>query len=356
MEGLDLTGDILGQTDWEGMGSKLERMLGNKEVSFEQLTETLIRGDFKTIGEVGNRGIQASLSGIWPDLKTLISSLVLLVFISAFINVIKKTFQNKQIAEIANYSNYLIMIMLFIDLFKEMTGICEVTLNNIEQFMRIFFPTYFLMVGTTAGITGGLFYFQMAGLVIYFVEGILLRIVLPTLNLYMFLNFLNGIWEEDRLSGITSLMKKGITLSFKIMLAAVTGIGFMQSMILPITNGIQKEGIYHLLDLIPGVGDAAKGTFKIWLGSAVVVKNSVGIVGCIFLLLLVMTPLFRILLVHFVLKLVAALLSIVSEKKMIDCIQQVGNGIHLCFQTAGYGVLFFIILIAMSAYSSTGGF
>ena len=348
--------EIFGSSGLDEMGEELQRLLPDKQLSFRQLTENIMEGDFHNIGEIGMEEIVSSIGKEWMGMKELLVSLVFIVFLSSFINIIKKSFQNKQIAEIAHYSNYLIMIILFIRLFGEIIGLCESTLRNIEQFMRIFFPAYFMLVGGTVGISSGLFYFQLAGLVIYFIEGILIHIMIPLLNIYMFLNFMNGIWEENRLSAVISLIKKGISLSFKIMLAMITGIGFTQSLILPLTDKIQKEGVYHLLDMIPGVGDAAKGVFSMWLGSALIVKNSVGIVGCFFLLLIVMTPLVKILAVYFILRVVSALLSIVCERKMIDCIREVGNGVQLCFQTTGYGVLFFIMLIAMSAYTGRGGY
>ena len=54
-------------------------------------------------------------------------------------------------------------------------------------------------------------------------------------------------------------------------------------------------------------------------------------------------------------KLMAAVLSLVGEKKMIKCTSQVGDGIFLVLQTVGYGILFFIVLIAIAAYTTSGG-
>ena len=95
---------------------------------------------------------------------------------------------------------------------------------------------------------------------------------------------------------------------------------------------------------------------RIWLGSAVLIKNSIGIVGCILLVFFCMAPVFKILVIGCFLKITAALLSVVGEKKMITCTNQVGDGIFLVLQTVSYGILFFLVLIALTIYTTGGGF
>ena len=64
----------------------------------------------------------------------------------------------------------------------------------------------------------------------------------------------------------------------------------------------------------------------------------------------------KILLFWGIIKITAAILGIAGEKKMIICLNNVGDGIFLVFRTVGYGVLFFWVLIAITAYSTNGGF
>ena len=79
----------------------------------------------------------------------------------------KDTFRNAQIAEISFYIDYLLLIIFFMNIFAGILEIAEDTLKSIEEFMRIFFPTFFLIVGSTVGAGTGLAYYQIAGIVIY---------------------------------------------------------------------------------------------------------------------------------------------------------------------------------------------
>lgn len=347
--------DIYQGYQWEEMNQLIQEFLPVKEASFLSLTEEIMKGSYgsilETIRHVFLENFQLELNSI----KQFLAGIIFVVFLSSFLNVLKNSFKNKQIADIVYYTNYMILMILFMEVYEDITLICKDTLTELERFMKIFFPAYFLMVGTSNGIKTGLLYFQLSGLVIYFIERILLTVILPVLNFYLLLIFINGIWEEDRWGLILRLMKKGIGMAFKFMVAAITGIGFIQSMLVPVLESLKKEGIYHLLDMIPGVGGMAKGTFRMWLASAVIVKNSIGIMGCLVIIFIAMVPLIKIGIVLAGMKLSAAVLSIIGEKKMISCMNEVANGIYLCFQTTGYGILFFLILVAITSYSSNGG-
>lgn len=340
---------------WEEINQLMQEFLPENETSFLSLTEEIMKGDYGGLLNTVRHVFFENLRMEWRSIRQFLATMIFVVFLSSFLKVLKNSFKNKQIAEIAYYTNYMILMILFTDVYENITLICESTLTELESFMRLFFPAYFLLVGTSSGIKTGLLYFQLSGLVIYFIEKVLLTVVLPILNFYLLFIFMNGIWEEDRWNMLLRYLKKGIGIAFKIMVAAITGIGFIQSMLVPILEGLKKEGMYHLMDMIPGIGGMAKGTFRMWLASAVIVRNSVGILGCIIILFIALAPLIKIGVVLVGMKLLAAFLSVVADKKIVSCMNEVGDGIYLCFQTTGYGILFFLILIAITSYGSSGG-
>ena len=131
--------------------------------------------------------------------KNVIITIVIVVMISALFSSYKDVFQNYQMAELSFYVNYLVLIVIVTNLFGQALVIGEEALRTIEEFMRIFFPTYFLIIGSTIGVGTGLAYYQIAGITIYLVEWGLLSILLPALSAYMLLVVMNGILEEGKL-------------------------------------------------------------------------------------------------------------------------------------------------------------
>lgn len=347
--------EIYSDLNLKEMEENLQNLFPDWQISFSELVKMVYEGEGKGLLEMFLSKIRDSFLGEWKDLKNVFITIVILILIASLFHVFKDIFQNRQIAEISFYINYLILIMIFTNLFGSILAIGEKTLRTMEEFMRIFFPTYFLLVGSTLGVGTGLAYFQVAGMVIYLVEWCLLSFLLPALSAYMLFVLMNGIWEEEKLTLLLELFRKGIKLLLKVMLGILTGAGMVQSMIVPVFDRIRGESVSKAVEMIPGIGEVAEGALRIWLGSAILIKNSIGIVGCVLLIVLCMIPVIRILLTGCILKITAAILSIIGDKKMINCTNQVGDGVFLVLQTVCYGILFFLVLIAITLYTTNGG-
>lgn len=346
---------IYGNMNLKELEKNLQNITFQLEISFSELVEEIYTGNPKGLLSVFINRIKGEIKNQWFDIKNIIITVVIIILVSAILSTFKDAFQNAQIAEISFYINYLLLSVIFINLFGSILAVGENSLRNMKDFMSIFFPTFFLIVGSTQGISSGLAYFQLAGVVIYLVEWCLLSILLPAISAYMLFVLMNGVWEEERLSYLLDLFQKGLKFVLKLLLGILTGAGMMQSMIVPIIDKIKGETVYKAIEGIPGIGDVAEGALRIWMGSTVLIKNSIGIAGCILMVLLCIAPIIKIALVGSLFKIVAAILSVVGEKRMISCTNQVGDGIFLVLQTVGYGILFFVVLVAITIYTTNGG-
>ena len=348
--------ELYGGMNLQELEEKLQNITFQLEISFSSLVEEIYSGNQKGIWILFMDKVKTEIRNQWSDVKNIFVTIAVIILISAIFATFKDAFQNAQIAEISFYINYLLLSVIFINMFGSILDIGENSLKNIKEFMSIFFPTFFLVVGSAQGVGTGLAYYQLAGAVIYLVEWCLLSILLPAISAYMLFVLMNGVWEEERLTFLLELFQKGLKFLLKLLLGILTGAGMVQSMIFPIIDRIKGESIYKAIEAIPGIGDVTEGALRVWLGSAVLIKNSVGIAGCILLVFLCISPIIKITLMGGFFKFTAAVLSVVGEKKMINCTNQVGDGIFLILQTVSYGMLFFIVLIAMTIYTTNGGF
>lgn len=347
--------DIYKDLNIQQLEQKLQRLSLPIEISFADMIKELYQGNGEGLLQLIWQEVVEEVRIQLQDWKSIFITVVIIILISAFFSRFKDIFQNSQISDISFYINYLLLVLLFIHLFGSMLEIGENTLRQMEEFMRIFFPTYFLIVGSTAGTATGLAYYQLSGGIIYLVEYCLISVVLPALSTYMFFVLMNGIWEEEKLTFSLEIFQKGLKLLLKLLLGILTGTGMLHSMIVPIVDQVKGQTVFQAVEAIPGIGDVAEGAFRIWMGSAVLIKNSVGAAGCIFLIVLCLIPIFRIGAVGCVIKITTAILSFAGDKRMIACMYHVGDGILMILQTVFYGVLFFLVLIAITIYTTNGG-
>lgn len=352
---MNLTG-IYEEFQFQKLEQELQSLNPEWNFSLLDLLADIFRGQgvtaVKELFEGQKQILIAELSG----LKTIVITIVIVVLLSAVFSSVKEAFHNQQIADVSFYINYLILIILCIGVFQQMLEIGEAALDGIEKFMRIFFPTYCMVMGASAGSVTALGYYQLACLLIYGIELLLKKIMLPLISGYMLFVVMNGIWEEERLELLLEVWKKGMQACLKIVLGLLTGASLIQSLITPVIERIKDETMYKAIESIPGIGSLAEGAAKIWFGSAVLIKNSVGVLSCVLLLLLCLAPLFKLAVTGCLLKGLAAILGMVGDKRMIHCTAHVGDGIFLLLQTVFYAIVFFLVLIAVTAYATNGGF
>ena len=165
----------------------------------------------------------------------------------------------------------------------------------------------------------------------------------------MLLSLLEGL--QERLDILIDLLTKALGWGLKGALGAVAGLHFLQALLGPALDSVKGSVFQKIITAIPGIGGGAESIFQLALGSAAVIKNSVGILLLLFLLVLCMAPLVKLFLAAMVLKAAAALMGIVCDRRLSKNVDRAGEAVLLLAKITGTAMLFFLITIAMTAVS-----
>lgn len=339
-----------------GLEQKLEELFPSSPPDLENLLQRLIKGDvLGCIRDFFRTAMQGFMGG-FASLKQVLIWILVLGIVAALLSHFMEIFDNHQIADIGFYFTYLLMIVILMKCFMEASSVAVSAMESIVEFIQVFIPAYYLSIGVAQGSLTASAGYQILILIIYIVENVLLKLVLPLIYSYVLLSVINGLWIEERLTLLVDGVEKGIRFLLKILLGMVTGVSALQSMITPAIDSVKSGTLQKAIGAIPGVGDAADGVMETVVGSAVIIKNSLGIVLLIILLGLAAAPLLQILITAGLIKAAAALLGIVSDKRITACTNKVGSGSELLFKTVGTAVLLFLITISIAAYTTNRGF
>ena len=126
-------------------------------------------------------------------------------------------------------------------------------------------------------------------------------------------------------------------------------------MIAPVLDSLRVSAVKKAIGAIPGIGNLAEGVTEMVIGSAVLIKNSIGILMLLLLLAVCLVPLVKLLVIAGMMKGSAALAGIVSDKRITGCTDRVGDGSLLLFKAAFTAVALFMITIAVVAYTTGKG-
>lgn len=283
-------------------------------------------------------------------------SLLIISALSSVLHHCGELFQNRQITNLAFYFTYLYAVILLLKVFYVMADAAVVLVENIISFTQIVIPAFYMAVAMCyASVTAGAFY-QLNLLLLYAVEIIFPEVILPMIACFVYISVISGSTEDDRFGALTELIKKGIAILLKICITTVTGVGVMKSLIHPVADSMKYTMFQKTVAAIPGIGDVTDSVSRMFLGSAVLIKNSIGIVSLILMILLVSAPLTKIFLLAVMIKITGACVSMFGDKRLTKCIDRVSEGGFLILKAALAVVMIFFIMIALVTAVAGRGF
>ncbi|MDR2044925.1 MAG: stage III sporulation protein AE [Clostridium sp.] len=345
---------------WRDYGlNKLEAQLHGlfPEVSFslQEILEQVLRGDILSALSGLLRPVVGGAAAQLTGMRNILVWLVVLGIVSALMTHFIEIFDRHQIADVGFYFMYLLLTAVLLECFSRAAQTAAATLESLVLFMKMLVPTFLVSVGAAAGATTVTAYYQLLLLLIFGVESLLAGAVLPLVYSYILLAVVNGVWIEEKLSLVMDLMEKGICGALKLSIGLVTGISVFQALITPVIDSVRAATFRKILSAIPGIGDAAEGVVKLVAGSAMVVKNSIGVVMLILLIVLCAAPLLQIFCTACLLKVAAAFMGMVSDSRITSCTNKVGEGSMLLFRATATALFLFLIVISIVATATNRG-
>lgn len=348
-------GEIWADYDLDKLQEGLDTLFPQYDISLANLLSRLMRGDI--IGALSDfmRESISGMSGTVLGMKNVFVWLLVLGVVSALMSHLVEVFDKHQVADLSFYVMYLLMGAILLKCFSQVAQTAVETVDSVVLFVRLLMPTYLMAVGIATGSFTAGAYYQLLLLLIYGVERVLLGIVIPIIYSHCLLTLINGIWVEEKLTLLIEFLEKTVGWILKAALGVVTGISIFQSILTPVLDSVKNSALQKTISAIPGVGNAADGVVELLVGSAVVIKNSVGLVLLLLLLFLCAAPLLKIFMIGLLLKGAAALMGIVSDKRITSCTNRTGNAGLMLFKTAGTAMLLFLISIAVVAGTVSRG-
>lgn len=338
---------------WQDYGlDKLEagvqQLFPKTGISAEELLGQVMSGDvFGALSGLFSGIVSDFTNQMW-GMKNIFVWLLVLGIVSSLLTHFVEIFDMHQVADLGFYFMYLLFTAILLKCVAQAAETASATLGNITLFIRLLVPAYLFSVGVSGGAASVSVICQLMLLVIYGVEYILAAGVIPLIYSYLMLSVVNGIWVEEKLTLLIELLGKGIGWVLKAAVGIVTGISIFQSLITPVVDSVRKSTLQKVVSAIPGVGNLADGTVELVLGSALVIKNSIGVVLLILMLMLCTAPLLKIGIIAGILKCAAAFIGVVSDKRITACANRAGDAGILLLKTTGTAMMLFLISVAVA--------
>ena len=146
---------------------------------------------------------------------------------------------------------YMLLIALCLTSFQTAAAGAEERLQALTEFMRILCPSYFLAVAFASGSASSLFFYNVILMIIYVVELVIVRFLLPVINIYIMIQVLGNLTGEDFISEFADLLKKAVMWILKTMLACVIGVNVVQGILAPAIDTLKRSALTRTAEALP---------------------------------------------------------------------------------------------------------
>lgn len=327
----------------------IRQLFPGEKLHFQDLVEAVISQNNSLTYKKISTFITDQLFYVLKINKPVLTSMLLLVLIASVFTNFSEVFQNRQISQTAFFLIYLSIITVGIKNFQTASAQVQEGLEKLILFMRVLCPVYFVCMAVAVGSISAIAFYNLAIFLIFLAELVILKWIVPLTQIALLMEILNHLTEEEFLSKAAELLRIVIGWSLKSLLALVTGVGFMQRMIGPAADQVKRSAWTKGAGMIPGIGDVVSGTTEVVLGSAVLLKNGIGMAGAVLVVGIVLIPVINMGILTLLYKGTAALVQPISDKRIVEAISFTGEGYHMLLKTVLATAVLFLITIAVAA-------
>lgn len=344
---------LLAEFDFNEIEENLDRMFPQEKISFSDVFSALMSGNMAETIRIFLRFLTDQISYEFDYNRRSLVYVLMTALTAAVFSNFAGAFKSRQISDISFYIMYMLLITLCLTSFRISAEGLEDRLSALVDFMRVLCPSYFLAVAFASGSVTSLFFYNVILFLIYVVELVIVRFLLPVVNIYIMVRVLGNLTGEDFLSEFADLIRKAVSWILKTLLICVVSVNVVQGLLAPAIDAVKRSALTRTAEALPWVGNAVGGVAEVVLGTAVLIKNGIGMAGAVITIAICAVPILQMLIMAFMYKLAAALVQPVSDKRITTCISGISEGYEIMVKVIFTSGLLFMITIAIVTASTS---
>ncbi len=276
----------------------------------------------------------------------LLGKLILLAIVCVFLTNLKDAFEKSDISLLSRSIVYLLLIGIAISSFNLSMEIAQGAIESIRDFLYALLPVLMALLAAMGGAGTAAFIYSSVLFAVTVMLHLVQFFIFPLIYFSAVLALVSRIsprFQIDKLAKLFRDIALGLlSVSTTLFIAFIGLVGFAGASFdgLAIKAAKTAAGIF-----IPVVGRSLADAMDSVLGTALVMKNAVGVVGAIVILIICALPAIKILVQVIVYKLAAAIIQPLGENELSEALGSIGNALLMVFAVLAIcGLLFFFII------------
>lgn len=345
-----LQSDLLSRLELDQIQKLVDQLLGSEKLSFRESLKKIINGEQPVSEETAEEFLRSLFFSGWQKERELFIKLLFLILAAALLSSFTSVFDSGQTGEISFYVGYLLLFVLLMDAFYDAGRSLRNTISWMAEFMKALAPAYFITVAASAGAATAAVFYEGVLVLAWLLQWLLLNLLFPAAHLYILLRMVNHLSREEMLGKLSEFLNTLISWGLRSLLGVVAGLKIVRGLVAPVMDSLKRSLIGRAAGALPAVGNAVNMVTELVLTSAVLVRNSMGVMLLMVFVLAGAGPVVHYGALSLGFRLLAAASQPVSDKRIVECLSTMGEGfgilLRILFTAEILCILTFLIIMA----------
>lgn len=348
LEGLDFSGvdEIACEIDFEGL-------LGSSFDGTSSMVSRLISGE-----EVLSFDMLLALikDNLYVTIKSVFFPLGLVLFVVVVSNLIysfKPNVLSLEIGSVVSYASLSIIIIILSFVIKNMLEITNASVSTLSSLSSAVFPVLLLLLSGAGAVSSSASFGPFSAIVSSVVTLIFKNVLMPIILVIIVLNFASKLTHNSRLdylAGFFNSLFKWVTIAC---ISLITSFVAIKGTFSSIKDGFSiKAAKFALKNYIPFLGGYLSDGFDFIKSGSVLVKNSVGVVSIIFLVVIIIKPIVHLLVFSLMLKLVSGVTAMIDNSNISKMLRDLSSAVSKMVSVIAF--IAFIVFVFLFVIICTG--
>ncbi len=285
-------------------------------------------------------GIFKTIKKQLTETTSLMIKIIIVVIIHSIIKSITENLGNDSTGKIVYFLQYVIIASMILESLTNVISLTKNTITDIVSFMELLIPLLITLMLTTGQFAFANIVQPILIIMMNIIGEFIDKLIIPLVMISMTLSIVSNFSKEVSVDRLSKFVKKSATWILAIMLTIFVGTLSLEGTLgKSVDNLTSKTAKAIVSDFIPVVGKIVGDTAETIIGCSKILKSTLGILGVIVVLGIVIVPIVKIAILWLEFKLTACICEIVADEKIVKLIEQVSD----CYQ------ILLGILIAVSA-------
>lgn len=295
-----------------------------EDVDVGDLLQSAISG--KVDNETFFKKVLSMLGKEVKDIIKILASIIIIIVIHSILKSISDSLENKSIATITYYVQYILIVTLIMSNFTDIISMTRDAIKNMVGYSQTLIPILMTLLLTTGSVTSVSVIEPITLFLINFISNIFEVFIIPIVLVSTAISIVSKISDKIQIDKISKFMKSSITWGLGVILTLFVSIISLDGTLTSSVDGVTaKTAKAAVSNLIPVVGKVLGDAVDTVIGCSNILKNAVGIVGVLVIIGICISPIIKLSILTISYHLAAAICQPIADDKIVKLLDEMGG-------------------------------